>query len=412
MILLKANQLNKIVVTLTENSTLCDPEYLFYFVHIFSKDTVAFIRPNISIHKDRYDEFEFVEGRGIGEIAFPYTGEYNYYIYEQPFGSGNLDPLLATNLVENGISMFIEVSKDTTNEYFVEFISDDEFDSNVIFAPDELQPPSQTPSNTPSPTPTRTQTPTPTQTPTITPTPSITPTITASPTPTLTPTPSSTPPPPLDPLSLGNLQHWYLSTSGATSSSWTNLGLLGGAITQGNPSEQPSIITETLGSFTGTAVNYINGDRMGGGFTRTNFSSSTIFWIAKINSVDTARGWSIILGDSISGINTGIQTFPLQISKDPSVLDAPALGKPELLMSTSGTTGSFFTASWNDLPSQFINPFTGGDFSDVFNLGDNQGQITSNISIFEFLVYNRVLTNSEYTQVVNYLKTKYQYSSW
>jgi hypothetical protein len=198
MILLKANQLNKIVVTLTENSTLCDPEYLFYFVHIFSKDTVAFIRPNISIHKDRYDEFEFVEGRGIGEIAFPYTGEYNYYIYEQPFGSGNLDPLLSTNLVENGICIFIEEDKNTTNEYFVEFISDDEFDSNVIFAPDELQPPSQTPSNTPSPTPTRTQTPTPT--PTITP--SITPTNTQTPTqtetPTQTPTPSSTPPPPFD----------------------------------------------------------------------------------------------------------------------------------------------------------------------------------------------------------------------
>ena len=166
MILLKANQLNKIVVTLTENSTLCDPEYLFYFVHIFSKETVAFIRPNISIHKERYDEFEFVEGRNTGEIAFPYTGEYNYFVYEQPFGSGNVNPLLATNLVEQGISMFIEEDKNTTNEYYVEFISDDEFDSNIIFAPDELQPPSQTPTQglTPTPTPTNTQTPTPSST--------------------------------------------------------------------------------------------------------------------------------------------------------------------------------------------------------------------------------------------------------
>ena len=198
MILLKANQLNKIVVTLTENSTLCDPEYLFYFVHIFSKETVAFIRPNISIHKERYDEFEFVEGRNPGQIAFPYTGEYNYFVYEQPFGSGNLNPLLSTNLVEQGISMFIEEDKNTTNEYYVEFISDDEFDSNIIFAPDELQPPSPTPTptNTSSPTPTPTITPTNTQTPT--PTNTSTPTPTQTETPTQTPTPSSTPPPPFD----------------------------------------------------------------------------------------------------------------------------------------------------------------------------------------------------------------------
>jgi hypothetical protein len=263
-----------------------------------------------------------------------------------------------------------------------------------------------------SPTPTPSITPSPTQTPNPTQTPTTTPTQTPTTTPTTTPTPTPSPEPPFNPLSLGNLQHYYLSTSGATSSSWTNLGLLGGAITQGDPLDQPSIITETLGSFTGTAVSYINGDRMVGGFTRTDFSSSTIFWVAKINSVDTARGWSIIMGDSISGINTAIQTFPLQISKDPSVLDAPSLGTPELLMSASGTTASFFNASWNDLPSQFTNPFTGGDFSDVFNLGDNQGQTTSDISIFEFMVYNRLLTNSEYLQVTNYLKTKYQYSTW
>jgi hypothetical protein len=263
-----------------------------------------------------------------------------------------------------------------------------------------------------SPTPTPSITPSPTQTPNPTQTPTTTPTQTPTTTPTTTPTPTPSPEPPFNPLSLGNLQHYYLSTSGATASSWTNLGLLGGAITQGDPLDQPSIITETLGSFTGTAVSYINGDRMVGGFTRTDFSSSTIFWVAKINSVDTARGWSIIMGDSISGINTAIQTFPLQISKDPSVLDAPSLGTPELLMSASGTTASFFNASWNDLPSQFTNPFTGGDFSDVFNLGDNQGQTTSDISIFEFMVYNRLLTNSEYLQVTNYLKTKYQYSTW
>jgi uncharacterized delta-60 repeat protein len=236
--------------------------------------------------------------------------------------------------------------------------------------------------------------------------------VTPTPTPTNTPTPSSTPPPPFDPLSLGNLQHWYLSTSGATASSWTNSGLLGGSINQGNAAEQPSVITETLGSFTGTAVNYINGQRQSGGFTNTNFSSTTIFFVAKLNSVDTARGWSIILGSSSTGLSSAIQTFPLQIAKNPNFNEAPPLGKPELLISASGTTGSFFEATFNDLQPQDIGPNSGGDFSNFLNVGDNQAQTTSDISIFEYMIYNRVLTSSESAQVVNYLKSKYQYNSW
>jgi hypothetical protein len=402
MILLKANQLNKIVVTLTENSTLCDPEYLFYFVHIFSKDSVAFILPNISIHKERYDEFEFVEGRNVGEIAFPYTGEYNYFVYQQPQGSGNLDPLLSNGLVENGICMFIEITKDTTNEYFIEFVSDDEFNSNTIFAPDELQPPSQTPSNTPSPTPTRTQTPTPTQTPTITPTT----------TPTLTPTPSSTPPPPFNPLSLGNLQHWYLSTSGATAASWTNLGLLGGALTQGDPLLRPSIITDTLGSFSGLAVNYTNSDNQFSSFPLENYSGGTIFKVMKRNTTGTGN-WTSTLGGSFGGVML-FGTNPLEIQKDPTAYQAePAIpvGDP-ILITASGESPTFFTAAFNDAISPFPAPVSRPDLSDFLGIGDNTGQTGNDTSIFEFLIYNRLLNSSEYAQVVNYLKTKYQYSTW
>ena len=196
MILLKSNQLNKIVVTLTQNTTVCDPEYLFQFVHIFSKKEVEFILPDVSPHPTRYNQFEFVEGQGVGEIPFPYEGQYNYYAYAQPFGSGNLNPLLATELVENGIADFIVVSADTTNENYFEFISNDEFNSNTIFAPDEINPPtpSATPglSQTPTPSITASPTPTITQTPTNTSTPQITQSSTPSPTPTVTPTTTTT----------------------------------------------------------------------------------------------------------------------------------------------------------------------------------------------------------------------------
>jgi hypothetical protein len=201
MILLKSNQLNKFVVTLTQNTTVCDPEYLFQFVHIFSKQEVRMILSDVSPHPTRYNEFMFVEGQGVGQIPFPYEGQYNYYVYAQTAGSGNLNPLLATELVEQGIAVFIVQSADTTNEYYVEFISDDEFDSNTIFAPDEINPPTPTATagTTPTPTPsvtasnTPTVTPTQTNTPTGSGTPTPTPTNTSTPTQTQTPTNTNTP---------------------------------------------------------------------------------------------------------------------------------------------------------------------------------------------------------------------------
>ena len=180
------------VVTVSQNAELANPEWLFSFTHIFSKRRVTMILPNISTHRVRYDEFEFIEGPNPGQIPFPYEGQYNYGIWEQPSGSGNLDPALAYNLVESGIALLIAQSANTTNEYYMEFISPDEDDSNIIFAPDELNPPSPTPSVTASqtatPTMTPTQTKTPTQTPTQTPTNTNTPTNTKTPTPTPTTT--------------------------------------------------------------------------------------------------------------------------------------------------------------------------------------------------------------------------------
>ena len=94
------------------------------------------ILPNLSTHKVRYDEFEFIEGTGVGQISFPYLGQYNYGIWEQPAGSGNLNPSLAYNLVESGTALLIDSSLNTTNDYYYEYISNDEDDSNIIFAPE------------------------------------------------------------------------------------------------------------------------------------------------------------------------------------------------------------------------------------------------------------------------------------
>lgn len=204
MLIIKTNQPNYLVVTVSQNSELANPEYLFSFTHIFSKQKVNFIPVDVSTHKSRYDEFYFVEGTGVGEINFPYSGLYLYTISEQPAGSGNLDPALATNVVENGEAQIIVQTAITVDSQFDVFISNDEFNSNIIFAPDE---PNPTPNITPSITPSPTQTPVPAS---PTPTPSITPTLTPTNTntPTITPTPSSTPPAANTPAGLGAM--WWI----------------------------------------------------------------------------------------------------------------------------------------------------------------------------------------------------------
>lgn len=192
MLIIKTKQRNSLVVTVSQNSTIPNPEWLFSFTHIFSKQQVRFIPTDISSSRTRYDEFEFIEGQGAGEIPFPYEGLYNYAIYQQPAGSGNLNPTLSDGAVEYGQAVVIVTSADTTNDYYVEFISNNEFNSNYIFAPNELNPPSPTPSHTPTNTPTNTPTPTLTNTPSGTPTNTPTPSITASNTPTGTHTPTPT----------------------------------------------------------------------------------------------------------------------------------------------------------------------------------------------------------------------------
>jgi len=212
MLIIKTKQRNSLVVTVSQNSTIPNPEWLFSFTHIFSKQQVRFIPTDISVSRSRYDEFEFIEGTGVGEIAFPFEGQYNYGIYQQPQGSGNLNPSLSDGAVEFGTAVVIVSSASTTNDYYIEFISDNEFNSNYIFAPNELNPPTptatipvsptptpsntstptQTPTNTATQTPTQTQTQTPTNTATQTPTQTQTPTNTATQTPTQTQTPTTT----------------------------------------------------------------------------------------------------------------------------------------------------------------------------------------------------------------------------
>jgi hypothetical protein len=280
MLIIKTKQRNSLVVTVSQNSTIPNPEWLFSFTHIFSKQQVRFIPTDISVARSRYDEFEFIEGSGVGEIAFPYEGQYNYAIFQQPAGSGNLNPTLSDGAVEYGTAVVIVSSADTTNEYYVEFISDNEFNSNYIFAPNELNPP---PPPSPSPTPTSTTTPTPTITPTNTSTPTQTPTNTS--TPTQTPTPSITA---------------SATPTGTPTQTPTNTG---------TPTQTPTSTPNSVCPEEFTVTNSSSGLFDNGIYTRQYLASGQTFQFGYAIQNSPASG-TIILGTAPDGKNYPIFQYP------------------------------------------------------------------------------------------------------
>ena len=94
-------QTTKVVVTLKEKQTLSAPNYLFYFTSRATDNTKAFVILNnadLSAYKDRFNAFNIATNSHFANYD---SGEYTYAIYEQT-SSSNLNPALATNLLEVG----------------------------------------------------------------------------------------------------------------------------------------------------------------------------------------------------------------------------------------------------------------------------------------------------------------------
>lgn len=118
-------QTEKVIVTLKEKATLSAPNYLFIFTSKVTNLQIKFVLLNntdLSAYKDRFNEFSLVVNTYFA-TALP--GEYGYTIYEQT-SSSNLDPSLATGILETG-QMELNNSTDfefttynaTTNTYKV-----------------------------------------------------------------------------------------------------------------------------------------------------------------------------------------------------------------------------------------------------------------------------------------------------
>ena len=176
MILIKSAQTNSLVVTVSQNSELPNPQYLFSFTHIFSKKQVNFIPFNVSQHSSRYDEFVFTESSSVN-TTFGFTGLWTYKIYEQiAQNPPNLNPALAYNVVEYGQAQIVEGCAMTPDDFFVSYISPNEDNSNYIFVGEYDNPvsPCVNPGLTPTPSTPIQVTPTPTATIGTTPTPTPT----------------------------------------------------------------------------------------------------------------------------------------------------------------------------------------------------------------------------------------------
>jgi hypothetical protein len=136
MLIIRKNQLNNLIATVSMNKTLSNPYYLFSFQHIASKNRISFIPETVSSNV-RYDKFRFIEGNTnlsfVPPVAqFEYLGQYYYSIYEQ-ISSTNTDIALAYNKLESGRAVVI-VGEDQTDDCFFEpYISQNEDDANVIF---------------------------------------------------------------------------------------------------------------------------------------------------------------------------------------------------------------------------------------------------------------------------------------
>ncbi len=143
MLIVRKNEVNNLIATVSMNKTLANPYYLFSFQHIASKERVSFI-PQVITSNVRYDKFRFREGGNVNltstppEIYFQYLGQYYYSIYEQ-VSSVNTDPSLAYNKLESGRAWVI-VGDDKTQECFFEpYISNDEDFSQIIYVSEEEQ---------------------------------------------------------------------------------------------------------------------------------------------------------------------------------------------------------------------------------------------------------------------------------
>ena len=92
------------ILTLTEKVTISPAYFLFSFTHRLTNTITNKVLTDSSSYTERYNKFSVTEGTTFTL----YTGEYEYKVYAQT-SAINTDPLLADELVEQGILKVNEI---------------------------------------------------------------------------------------------------------------------------------------------------------------------------------------------------------------------------------------------------------------------------------------------------------------
>jgi len=299
-----------------------------------------------------------------------------------------------------------------------------------------------------------------------TPSVSVTPTPTPSVTPTMTPTPSATPIPVFSPSGITGLQLWFdaddtstLSLSGNLVESWTSKGSTPLVLTATTSVRRPEYIT-TGGTGSSNAVLFLSSSTAANrslltqqdtsqsfnatsGYTifkvqkntgnksalGTHGSCNTILYNFGSTNPTTAQQISISMVSTITdNLRTGTTTgFSLQYgSPGNSTADMAAISNyflngysvdysdlsPTKVYGEDIISGSsaYLTSTYNLANTSFSGKTINGMGMGGSNLaGTPSGTLTTNSEMYEFLVYNRKLTTNEFSQVMNYLRTKWDY---
>jgi len=99
-----------IILTLSELVTIPEPNYLFVFTHVLTRDVVSFAKLNTddqSDYPDRYNEFT-IDPATL--FAGKQPGEWHYQVFDQEYAE-NTDPAQTNGLIESG-KMILDRSTD------------------------------------------------------------------------------------------------------------------------------------------------------------------------------------------------------------------------------------------------------------------------------------------------------------
>jgi len=130
MIYIDKNSLNNFVLTLTENSRLTNPNYLFQFKneYVLNSEPIYWTAQDISLYPNRYNQFQLNEatsgstsGGTSGATLSLIGGQYSYTVYESTASTLSISATTGRIVEEGRMVVAIEnlITTGITNNIYI-----------------------------------------------------------------------------------------------------------------------------------------------------------------------------------------------------------------------------------------------------------------------------------------------------